>query len=135
MNTPAQEITTILGQGSAFDGKLTFEGAVRIDGAFSGEIHTEGTLVIGQTAEVRAQIVAARIVVQGTVRGDLSATESIQVLAPARVFGTLATPELEIQRGSLFEGSCQMEGGAQVVQGAALAAAEAAATGPSVAEA
>ncbi len=135
MNTPAQEITTILGQGSSFDGKLTFEGAVRIDGAFSGEIHTEGTLVIGQTAEVRAQIVAARVVVQGTVRGDVSATESIQVLAPARIYGTLSTPELEIQRGALFEGSCHMESGAQVVQDAALAAAEVAAAPPGVAEA
>ncbi|HET6581847.1 MAG TPA: polymer-forming cytoskeletal protein, partial [Nannocystaceae bacterium] len=47
MTTP--EITTILGKGSAFDGKLTFEGAVRIDGEFSGEIRTQGTLIVGET--------------------------------------------------------------------------------------
>lgn len=108
MNTP--DITTILGKGSAFDGKLTFEGAVRIDGEFSGEIRTQGTLIIGESAEVKAQIVAARIIVEGTVRGDLSASESIEIHAPARVYGNLSSPALEIQRGSVFEGSCQMDG-------------------------
>lgn len=106
MNAP--EITTILGKGSAFDGKLTFEGAVRIDGDFSGEIRTDGVLIIGETAEVKADVSAATIVIEGTVRGDLVATESIQIHAPARVFGNLATPSLEIQKGSLFEGNCQM---------------------------
>lgn len=108
MNTP--DITTILGKGSAFDGKLTFEGAVRIDGEFSGEIRTQGTLIIGETAEVKAQIIAARIIVEGVVRGDLSASESIEIHAPARVYGNLSSPALEIQRGSVFEGSCQMDG-------------------------
>lgn len=111
MNTP--DITTILGKGSAFDGKLTFEGAVRIDGEFSGEIRTQGTLIVGESADVRAQIVAARIVIEGTVRGDISASESIEIHAPARVYGNLSSPALEIQRGSVFEGNCQMDGSGQ----------------------
>lgn len=106
MNAP--EITTILGKGSAFDGKLTFEGAVRIDGEFSGEIRTEGVLIIGESADVKADIEAATLVIEGTVRGDLHASESIQIHAPARVFGNLTTPSLEIQKGSLFEGNSQM---------------------------
>jgi cytoskeletal protein CcmA (bactofilin family) len=111
MSTP--EITTILGKGSAFDGKLTFEGAVRIDGEFSGEIRTQGTLIVGETAEVKAQITAARIVIEGVVRGDIAATESIEIHAPARVYGNLSTPSLEIQRGSVFEGNSQMDGSGQ----------------------
>jgi cytoskeletal protein CcmA (bactofilin family) len=113
-----QDITTILGKGSAFDGKLTFEGAVRIDGEFSGEIRTDGTLIVGQTAEVKAEISAAQIIVEGTIRGDLKAKEAIEIHAPARVYGNLATPSLEIQKGSLFEGNAQMENsGAQVTAG------------------
>lgn len=107
MSTP--EITTILGKGSAFDGKLTFEGAVRIDGQFSGEIRTTGTLIVGETAEVKAEINAATIIIEGLVRGDLAATQSIEIHAPARVYGNLASPSLEIQKGSLFEGNCQMD--------------------------
>lgn len=108
MNTP--EITTILGKGSAFDGKLTFEGAVRIDGEFSGEIRTTGTLIVGETAEVKAEISAATIIIEGLVRGDLAATEAIEIHAPAKVYGNLSTPSLEIQKGSLFQGNCRMEG-------------------------
>ena len=115
MTTP--EITTILGKGSAFDGKLTFEGAVRIDGEFSGEIRTQGTLIVGETAEVKAQIVAARIVIEGVVRGDITASEAIEIHSPARVYGNLATPALEIQRGSVFEGNCQMESSPQLAAG------------------
>ncbi len=107
MSTP--EITTILGKGSAFDGKLTFEGAVRIDGVFSGEIRTQGTLIVGETAEVKAEITASTIIIEGLVRGDISATDAIEIHAPARVYGNLATPSLVIQKGSVFEGNCRME--------------------------
>jgi len=107
------EITTILGKGSAFDGKLTFEGVVRIDGSFSGEIRTDGTLIIGQTAMVKAEIQANAVVIEGEVRGDVIASGSIEIHAPARVYGNLATPSLEIEKGSQFEGNCQMQAPAQ----------------------
>lgn len=103
-----EDITTILGKGSKFDGKLTFEGTVRIDGRFSGEIQTDGTLIIGESAEVEANIRAATVVVQGRVRGDVSATESLAIQAPARVQGNLTTPNLMIEKGSFFEGQCTM---------------------------
>ncbi|HVH99237.1 MAG TPA: polymer-forming cytoskeletal protein [Enhygromyxa sp.] len=103
-----EDITTILGKGSKFDGKLTFEGTVRIDGRFSGEIQTDGTLIIGESAEVEANIRAATVVVQGRVRGDVSASESLSIQSPARVQGNLTTPNLMIEKGSFFEGHCTM---------------------------
>jgi cytoskeletal protein CcmA (bactofilin family) len=103
-----QEITTILGRGSSFEGKLTFEGTVRIDGRFAGEIKTEGTLIIGESAQVEANIQAAIVVVQGRVRGDVVASESLEIRSPARVEGNLATPNLTIEKGSFFEGHCSM---------------------------
>jgi cytoskeletal protein CcmA (bactofilin family) len=105
-----QEITTILGKGSSFDGKLTFEGAVRIDGNFSGEIQTEGTLIVGETAEVKAEIQAATVIVQGVVRGDVTATAALELHAPARIYGNINAPSLTIQKGAVFQGTCQMDG-------------------------
>lgn len=102
------EITTILGKGSAFEGKLTFEGTVRIDGTFAGEIRTDGTLIVGPTADVRATITAATLVVEGRVQGELCATEAIEILAPAQVHGNLHAPSLQIEKGSIFEGNCHM---------------------------
>lgn len=103
------EITTILGKGSNFDGKLTFEGAVRIDGVFSGKIETKGTLMIGETAEVTAEILAANIIIEGMMRGEIVASASLEIHSSARVYGNLHTPSLSIQKGAIFEGSCRME--------------------------
>ncbi|MEM6296158.1 MAG: polymer-forming cytoskeletal protein [Myxococcota bacterium] len=111
MSTP--EITTILGPGSAFEGKLTFEGAVRIDGDFKGEIRTDGTLIIGEAATVQAEIAGAQVVIHGTVRGNVQASVLVEIHAPGRVYGNVATPSLEVEKGSLFEGNCTMQGDAQ----------------------
>ncbi|KIG12305.1 hypothetical protein DB30_01610 [Enhygromyxa salina] len=100
----------MLGRGSRFEGKLTFEGTVQIDGRFSGEIQTEGTLIIGDSAEVQANIVAATVVVKGKLQGDVAASESLTIQAPARVTGNLSTPNLTIETGSFFEGHCKMSG-------------------------
>jgi cytoskeletal protein CcmA (bactofilin family) len=106
MNAP--EIVTILGKGSAFDGKLTFEGTVRIDGEFSGEIHSQGTLIVGETARVLAQIDAATVVIEGHVEGDIRATELVELRGTAKTSGTIHSPSLEIQRGAVFDGQCVM---------------------------
>lgn len=107
MSTP--EITTILGQGSSFEGKLTFEGAVQIDGAFKGEIRTQGTLIVGETAQVQAEIEGAHVIVHGSVRGDIRAHEGVELRTPARVRGNIASPSLEIEKGARFDGNCVMD--------------------------
>ncbi len=103
------EITTILGPGSSFDGKLTFEGAVRIDGRFSGEIDTDGTLVIGSSADVEARIRAAKVVVEGRVRGDIAAAHELEIRASAHVHGNVRAPSLAVERGAILQGECRME--------------------------
>lgn len=103
-----QEIPTLVDRHSSFDGKITFEGTARIDGAFAGEIRTDGTLVLGPTAKLRGDVVAHTIIVEGEVHGDLTATAVIDLRASARVHGNLAAPSLEVAMGSVFEGQCQM---------------------------
>lgn len=105
----ASEITTILGRGSQFEGKLTFEGAVRIDGQFAGEIHTDGTLILGESAQVEAQVRAAVVIVHGHFKGDLVATESLEIHAPARVLGNVQSPSFSVEKGAIFQGTCRME--------------------------
>jgi cytoskeletal protein CcmA (bactofilin family) len=97
------EITTILGAGASFEGKLTYEGAVRIDGRFAGEISTEGALLVGPGAEVRATIRAGSIIIEGRVHGDLD------LRASGRLVGNLTTPSLAVERGAVLEGQCRME--------------------------
>jgi cytoskeletal protein CcmA (bactofilin family) len=109
----AGEITTLLGRGATFEGKLTFEGTVRIDGRFKGEVFSDDTLVIGEGAIVEAQIDIGEVIIQGTVIGNIVAKRSIEIHAPGRVKGDLHTPSLQIDKGVVFEGRSFMEAATQ----------------------
>ena len=107
---PQGEINTLLGPGSFFEGKLTFEGTVRIDGKLSGEVFSNDVLVIGEGADVTAEIDVGVLIVEGKVTGNIRAKRSVELHAPARVRGNLETPSLFIDKGVMFEGECRMEG-------------------------
>jgi cytoskeletal protein CcmA (bactofilin family) len=106
---PQGEITTLLGRGSEFEGKLTFEGTVRIDGKLSGEIFSEDVLVVGEGAMVNAEIDVGVIIVEGNVTGNIRAKRAVELHAPARVKGNIETPSLYIDKGVTFEGFSKME--------------------------
>ena len=104
------EINTLLGKGSEFEGKLTFEGTVRVDGRLSGEIFSDDVLVVGEGAEVHAEIDIGEIIIQGLVVGNIRAKRSVEIHAPGKVRGDITTPSLQIDKGVIFEGKCFMEG-------------------------
>jgi cytoskeletal protein CcmA (bactofilin family) len=110
---PEGEINTLLGKGSEFEGKLTFEGTVRIDGKLSGEIFSDDVLVVGEGATVNAEIDVGVIIVEGNVTGNIKAKRAVELHAPAKVKGNIETPSLYIDKGVMFEGHCKMEAIAQ----------------------
>jgi cytoskeletal protein CcmA (bactofilin family) len=103
------DITTILGRGSEFEGKLHFEGTLRIDGSFSGEIRSDSVLVIGEGAKINAEVDIGSIIVNGEVRGNVRAKTSVEIRHPGRLLGNIQTPALIIEKGVVFEGTCKME--------------------------
>jgi cytoskeletal protein CcmA (bactofilin family) len=103
------EITALLGRGTRFEGKLYFDGRVRVDGSFTGTIEGEDVLVIGEGALVRGEVlVGTCIVTGGEVVADIRARDAIELYAPAKVKGTLHAPAVFIDRGVVFEGTCKM---------------------------
>jgi cytoskeletal protein CcmA (bactofilin family) len=100
---------TILGPESNFDGKLTFSGAVRIDGRFSGEIVTDDVLVVGEGAEVKATLEVGSLILNGTLRGNVRAKRAVELHAPAHLYGDIEAPAIVINHGVIFEGHCRME--------------------------
>lgn len=105
----ADDTNAVLGRGTSFEGKLVFEGEVRIAGRFLGEIYSEDRLQIDSSAEVQAEIHAGVIVVYGNVIGNLYASKLIELKANAHVVGNIETPALMVEQGVIFEGSCRME--------------------------
>ena len=102
---PDGSITALLEQGASFDGRLTFEGTVRIGGHFRGEIFTNDTLVINPGAQVEAQIEAETVIISGAVKGNIFARRRVIMHPPAIFQGTVTTPSLRIDEGVLFEGA------------------------------
>lgn len=99
---------TFLGKGVHFEGKAQFDGTVRVDGHFEGEITTSDTLIIGEHAVIKGTITGGIIVSGGKVEGDITAYKRIQLLKPAVVIGNIHAPSFCIEEGVLFHGHCDM---------------------------
>jgi cytoskeletal protein CcmA (bactofilin family) len=104
----AGHLTALLDYGASFEGRLTFEGTVRIGGNFKGEIFTQDTLVINPGARVEAQIEADVVIISGTVVGNIFARRRIIMHPPAIFRGTVTSPSLRIDEGVMFEGASYM---------------------------
>ncbi len=104
------DLNALLGRGSEFEGKLTFEGTVRIDGKFNGTIVTNDVLVVGEGAKVSAEITCGTVIVHGEIIGNVKAKTSVELHQPAKMKGNIETPSLMIEKGVTFEGQCKMDG-------------------------
>ncbi len=101
-------VTAVIDHGCEFEGKLCFQGTVRIGGTFRGEIYTPDTLVIGEGARVDAQIEAGIIIISGEVNGSIRAKHRVEIHRPAVFRGDILTPSLSVDEGVIFEGSSKM---------------------------
>ncbi len=103
-----QEFYTFLGKGVDFKGKAQFEGTVRVDGNFEGEITIDDTLIIGETALIKGTITGGTIVSSGRIEGIITADKKIQLLKPAVLIGDVHTPTFSMEEGVYFQGECDM---------------------------
>src|SRR2546428_8613268 len=108
-----EETFTFLAQAFEFKGILSFEGTVRIDGMVAGGIYSKGTVILGEHAVIEGDISAGTIVSGGTINGDLTATERVQLLPSAVLNGDLKTPFLKVGEGGQLHGNCESEGRAK----------------------
>lgn len=95
-------------KGSRVTGQLSFQGAARIDGSVDGEIQCQGTLTIGEGADIRAKVSGRVVILRGKVEGNVTAKERLELIAPARLIGNVDTPRLLVTEGVVFDGNCAM---------------------------
>ena len=103
------QVTALLDQGACFEGRLSFEGTVRIGGEFKGEIFTNDTLVVNPGARIEAQIEADTVIVSGFIDGHVLARKRIIMHPPAVFKGTVTSPSLRIDEGVVFQGASYMQ--------------------------
>jgi cytoskeletal protein CcmA (bactofilin family) len=109
MKKSKDEINAFLGRDTEFEGKFSFTGAVRVDGKISGEIFSNGTLIVGESAVINSKIHVADIIISGEVHGDIFAEKKIEITVPGKLFGNIKTPKLVLEEGVIFEGNCKMK--------------------------
>jgi cytoskeletal protein CcmA (bactofilin family) len=130
---PANQLNAFLGDGCIYEGKLTFEGRVRIDGKFTGEIFSNDTLEVGPDAEIEAEIDVSTVIVAGKVTGNINARGRCDLRAPGMVVGNITSPIVTMEEGVRFDGEmCMSKALDSVVRAGTLRAA--AATEPEPAE-
>ncbi len=103
-----KDVVAFFGVGVECIGEIWYEGNVQIDGRLEGTIHTKGTLVIGDRAVVKAKIEAGTVICKGKIQGDVVAQESIKLLSPGLIDGTMSAPRLSVENGGVFNGKVSM---------------------------
>lgn len=103
------EIKAFLGPGSHFEGKLAFDEIVRLDGTFRGEITSQDTLIVGETADLQAQVIVGSLIISGKLRGSIKAVTRVEMRAPAQIDGDVETPSLTVEEGVIWNGQLIMK--------------------------
>ena len=103
-------IKAYLGGDAIFKGTLSFEGTVRIDGKFEGQVNTNDTLIVGETGDVIADVEAGTVICKGKMKGTIVASKKVEMHPSSKIKGNVQTPALNIELGAVLDGNCNMTG-------------------------
>jgi cytoskeletal protein CcmA (bactofilin family) len=111
-----EEINAFLGAATAYSGRLTFQGAVRVDGVFSGEIESDGMLIVGKDARVEGQLKVGELVLSGYFSGEARVAHRLTLHKSGVLAGSLHTRALSVEEGGTIEGEVHMRNGEEMEQ-------------------
>ena len=103
-----EDFDTILSPDIVFSGTLNFEKPFLIRGKLSGDIMARGLLVVDEEAVVDANINASKVIIRGSVKGNVTASEKVEVAITGKLVGNVTAPEIFMETGCVFNGRCTM---------------------------
>lgn len=106
-----RESLTFIGEDAEFNGKLYTRGAIRINGKFEGDLKADGLIQIGPTGKVKTHLVGRKIIVEGSLLGNITASEEVVITETGRVMGDITTPHLQLGKGVVVNGKINITGG------------------------
>ena len=101
-------VATFLGEDALFKGELSFKGTLCIDGKFEGQIKTGDMLIVSETGDIEANIEAGTVVCKGRVKGNILASQKVEMHPKSKVVGDVKTPSINMVMGAVLEGKCDM---------------------------
>ena len=103
-----KNIKTFLGADSEFEGRIVFDESMRIDGTFRGEISANDLLVVGNSANLQAEVIVGTLILSGCFQGNIKAKTRVELRAPAQIDGNIEAPTISIEEGVVFNGTIKM---------------------------
>ncbi|THF79868.1 bactofilin family protein [Cohnella fermenti] len=100
---------TLIGEGTVFNGKITSQASIRLEGEVRGDIECEGDVIIGERGSAHSDIVARNVILAGKVTGNVSAKGKLVLKTTGFLLGDLQAQELEVEPGGVFQGTSRME--------------------------
>jgi cytoskeletal protein CcmA (bactofilin family) len=104
-----REVNAFMGAETFFEGKLTYTGAVRLDGRFKGVIRSDDTLIVGETGRIEGELHVGITIIQGEMVGNVYGKERVELHHPGRMIGNITAPVVIMDEGAVFEGNCKMK--------------------------
>ena len=106
----AAKVETVIGPGATIKGEIHTRGTLRVDGNIEGKISADSSVIVGEKGVVNAEIVAAQIIIGGTVHGKVMGKEKVEILSTGRLHGDVVTKPAKfvVAEGVIFEGRCSM---------------------------
>lgn len=100
----------IISEGTRLEGKIEFDAISRVHGILSGEVQAKdhSVLILCETSLVEGNVHADTLMIDGYVRGDVTAKTRVVISQTGRVIGNIKTPSLIVEFGGYFEGRCAM---------------------------
>ncbi len=99
-------INTIIGKGSAISGNMKVNGFIRIDGDIDGNLETDGNVIVGENARIRGDLTAKSVIIGGIIKGNITANESVKILAEAAVIGDVISRKVQVDGSAIIHGHC-----------------------------
>ena len=107
---------TTVGVNVALSGTLKDQNDISVFGMVEGEVISEKSVTIGQTAQVKGPVKGELVTIAGVVRGAISASEKLELLETGKVFGSISTKNLVIHSGGIFVGKSEMPTGEETTE-------------------
>lgn len=102
------KVETVIGQGTFIDGNIKSTGTVRVDGKCTGDIVTNGAVIIGEDAFINGDITAINVSLGGRVEGNVKCSGVVEIMLKGALIGDVEAVELSIQKGAVFNGRCNI---------------------------
>ena len=99
-------INTIIGKGSAISGNMKVNSFIRIDGDIDGNLETDGNVIVGENARIRGDLTAKSVIIGGIIKGNITANESVKILAEAAVIGDVISRKVQVDGSAIIHGHC-----------------------------